>query len=47
MVDRPGAKRLARELPNARFVCLEACGHAPQEDAPERVLALLRDFLGS
>lgn len=47
MVDRPGAKRLARELPNARFVCLDCCGHAPQEDAPERVVALLRDFLGA
>jgi pimeloyl-ACP methyl ester carboxylesterase len=44
MVDRRGAERLARDLPRARFVSLERCGHAPQEDAPERVVALLREF---
>lgn len=44
MVGSAGAERLARDLPNARFVCLERCGHAPQEDAPERVNALLTDF---
>ncbi|MFI5362454.1 MAG: alpha/beta fold hydrolase [Elusimicrobiota bacterium] len=44
MVDRRGAERLSRDLPRARFVYLERCGHAPQEDAPERVVPLLRDF---
>lgn len=47
MVRRAGAERLARTLPNARFVCVERCGHAPQEDAPERVLPHLMDFLGA
>ncbi len=45
MVGPAGAARLARDLPDARFVCLERCGHAPQEDAPERVNAILRKFL--
>lgn len=45
MVGRAGAERLASDLPNARLVCVERCGHAPQEDAPERVLPLIKDFL--
>ena len=44
MVDHRSAERLSRELPRARFEYLERCGHAPQEDAPERVIPLLRDF---
>jgi pimeloyl-ACP methyl ester carboxylesterase len=44
MVDRRGGERLAGDLPRARFVYLERCGHAPQEDAPDRVIPLLRDF---
>jgi pimeloyl-ACP methyl ester carboxylesterase len=44
MVDHRGVERLSRELPCARFVYLERCGHAPQEDAPERVVPLLMDF---
>ena len=44
MVDRRGAERLSRDLPRARLVYLERCGHAPQEDAPDRVIPLLRDF---
>jgi pimeloyl-ACP methyl ester carboxylesterase len=44
MVDHRGAERLSRDLPRARFVYLERCGHAPQEDAPERVIALLQEF---
>lgn len=43
MVGR-SAERLARELPNARFVRVERCGHAAQEDAPERVNPLLLEF---
>lgn len=45
MVDRRGAERLAGHLPHARLVWMERCGHAPQEDAPDRVLPVLRDFL--
>ena len=41
MVDRRGGERLSRDLPRARFVYLDRCGHAPQEDAPDRVIPLL------
>lgn len=44
MVDHRGAQRLSKDLPRARFEYLERCGHAPQEDAPDRVVPLLRDF---
>jgi pimeloyl-ACP methyl ester carboxylesterase len=47
MVGPKGAERLARDLPNATYVCLDRCGHAPQEDAPERVNAILREFLAA
>lgn len=47
MVGRAGAERLARELPNATLCLLDACGHAPQEDAPERVNARLLEFFRS
>jgi pimeloyl-ACP methyl ester carboxylesterase len=47
MVDHRGAERLSKELPRARFVYLERCGHAPQEDAPERVNALLQEFFAA
>jgi pimeloyl-ACP methyl ester carboxylesterase len=44
MVGRAGAERLAKDLPNAAFCLLENCGHAPQEDAPERTNARLMEF---
>ena len=44
MVGRAGGERLAKELPNAEFCLVDACGHAPQEDAPERVNARLLEF---
>lgn len=44
MVDRRGGERLAAALPQARFVYMDRCGHAPQEDAPGRVLPLLQEF---
>lgn len=47
MVGRAGAERLAKELPNATLCLLDACGHAPQEDAPERVNARLLEFFRS
>jgi len=47
MVDRGGAERLSRDLPRARFVFLERCGHAPQEDAPDRVIPLLGEFFAA
>jgi len=47
MVGRAGAERLAKEMPNATLCVLDACGHAPQEDAPERVNARLLEFFRS
>jgi pimeloyl-ACP methyl ester carboxylesterase len=47
MVGRRGGERLAAALPRARFECVERCGHAPQEDAPERVIPMLRDFFAA
>lgn len=47
MVGRAGAERLAREMPNATLCVLDACGHAPQEDAPERANARLLEFFRS
>jgi pimeloyl-ACP methyl ester carboxylesterase len=44
MVDHRGGERLAKAMPNARFVFVERCGHAPQEDAPDRVIPMIRDF---
>ena len=43
----PSAERFAKVLPNARFVRVEQCGHAAQEDAPERVNAHLLEFFRS
>ena len=39
------AERLARELPDARLVVLERCGHMPTEELPEESLAVVRRFL--
>lgn len=44
MVDHRGAHRLSQDLPRARFEYLRGCGHAPQEDAPDRVVPLLQEF---
>ena len=37
-------RRLAKDLPNARLVELDA-GHVPNQECPELVLPLMRDFL--
>lgn len=44
MVGRAGAERLAKDLPNATLCLFDACGHAPQEDSPERTNARLLEF---
>jgi pimeloyl-ACP methyl ester carboxylesterase len=41
------AERLSREMPNARYLRVERCGHAAQEDAPERVTPALVEFFRS
>jgi pimeloyl-ACP methyl ester carboxylesterase len=38
-------ERLARELPDARLVVLDRCGHLPSEELPEQSLAVVRRFL--
>jgi pimeloyl-ACP methyl ester carboxylesterase len=38
---------LSRALPNCRLEILERIGHLPEVEAPERVNALIRDFLRS
>lgn len=38
-------QRLARDLPHARLVVLERCGHSPVEERPAESLAVLREFL--
>jgi pimeloyl-ACP methyl ester carboxylesterase len=39
------ADRVVAAIPGARKVVLEACGHVPQEERPEEVLRLLKEFL--
>jgi pimeloyl-ACP methyl ester carboxylesterase len=38
-------ERLAKELPNARLVVLEKCGHVPSEERPEEALRVVLQFL--
>jgi len=38
-------RRLARALPNADLVVLEACGHLPAEERPGASVRILEDFL--
>jgi pimeloyl-ACP methyl ester carboxylesterase len=39
------AARLAEAVPQTRLVTLDGCGHLPELEQPERVNALVRDFL--
>ena len=38
-------ERLEQDLPNARLVVLEDCGHVPPEEKPDESFAVLADFL--
>ncbi|MBV1694745.1 MAG: alpha/beta fold hydrolase [Hyphomicrobiales bacterium] len=38
-------RRLAQALPRARLNLIDACAHAPNEEAPQQTLALIRAFL--
>ncbi len=40
------ADLLAKAVPQARLVMLDGCGHLPEVEEPERVNALVREFLG-
>jgi pimeloyl-ACP methyl ester carboxylesterase len=46
ILDRDVAERMAKELPNGRFVEIPQAVHTLHEDNPEAVLAALREFLG-
>jgi pimeloyl-ACP methyl ester carboxylesterase len=39
------ADRFLAAVPSARKVVLERCGHMPQEELPDEVVALLERFL--
>ncbi len=39
------ARRLLAELPDAHLITLEKCGHIPQQECPEKLLAALRQAL--
>jgi pimeloyl-ACP methyl ester carboxylesterase len=40
------AERMRSELPDARVVPIERCGHVPQVECPEKLLATLQAVLG-
>lgn len=43
---RPSSSRaVANAIPGARYLELSEAGHTPQEEAPERLVAVLREFL--
>ena len=39
------ADRFVRDIPGARKVILDRCGHVPQEEKPQEVARLIEDFL--
>ncbi|MCX8181953.1 MAG: alpha/beta hydrolase [Candidatus Methanomethyliaceae archaeon] len=41
------AERLASEIPGARLVKIEQCGHIPHEEKPKEFLSVVTAFLGS
>jgi pimeloyl-ACP methyl ester carboxylesterase len=38
-------QRLEKAIPQSRLVVLEDCGHIPHEEAPQRTLATIQEFL--
>ena len=45
ILDRDVAERMAKELPNGRFVEIPRAVHTLHEDNPDVVVATLKDFL--
>lgn len=45
MVSHRGAARITEALPATRYELLDGCGHCPQLEAPDRLLAALTDFV--
>jgi len=46
IIPRRAGEQLERELPDARLVMIEKCGHCPQEERPAETAAAILDFLG-
>jgi pimeloyl-ACP methyl ester carboxylesterase len=47
LVPPPNGAALARAIPGARLVELPQCGHLPMWECPERLAAVVHDFLRS
>jgi pimeloyl-ACP methyl ester carboxylesterase len=45
LLDPSMAEALDRTIPNSRVALLDACGHIPQVEQPEKFHALVREFL--
>ncbi|HHL19248.1 MAG TPA: alpha/beta fold hydrolase, partial [Thiothrix sp.] len=45
IIPRRYGHRLQKDLPNSRLEILPNVGHMTQEEAPEKVLSLIRDFM--
>ena len=45
VVPLQNSQRLAEKLRRVRLEVMEGCGHAPQEEHPERFVALVKAFL--
>ena len=45
IIPRAGAESVCKILPRCELITVEAMGHLPQEESPEKVIGLLRDFL--
>ncbi len=47
IVPKENSIRLAEEIPGAKLVILENCGHLPHEECPQAFLEAIDDFLSS
>ena len=45
LIEATAAEKTSRQLPDARFVVLPACGHTPMEECPDAFLDAALPFL--
>ncbi len=45
IIPRAAAESICQLVPRCELVTIEGIGHIPQEESPEKVISLLRDFL--